>query len=136
MSGKVPVTAPIDTAGTNDTYPTHYSNKGYGGYYCVDSDAERNLISTDRRDVGMAVYVNEITSSQPYGKLSILVNDITDNNWVNIPLRKIQFISSPISTDFDNANILDMIISNDYTYICVDKVNNIGVWKKILMSLV
>ena len=51
-SGIVPFT-------DQDTYPTHYSQFGKGGYRTVKTLEERDNISQDRLEEGMLVYVIE-----------------------------------------------------------------------------
>lgn len=48
---------------TEDTFPTHYSQYGKGGWREVDTEADRDAISTDRQSVGMVVYVAETDTS-------------------------------------------------------------------------
>lgn len=135
MAGKVPVTAPIDTAGVNDTYPTHYANKGFGGFKNVISSAVRNLISSLRINDGTTVYVKEITDNNPHGYISIYQDGTS--SWIDYPLRKIDFIDSPNSTHFNPGKKGDQIITNDYVYICTESASNenqnIAIWKKLIL---
>ena len=58
----VPLTA-------NDTYATHLSTYGKGGWREVDTIAQMNAITEERRSEGMAVFVNSER------KLYILINN-------------------------------------------------------------
>ena len=51
------IAAPIVPFTTDDTYPTHDSFYGKGGYREVATIAERNSIPDDRRKQGMLAYV-------------------------------------------------------------------------------
>lgn len=51
------VAAPIVPFSTQDTFPTHCSEYGKGGWREVADIQERDAITADRRSVGMAVYV-------------------------------------------------------------------------------
>lgn len=54
--GTTPIAAPIDTTAIGDTYPTHRSSRGKGGYRTVANDTEMNAISSARREEGMVVW--------------------------------------------------------------------------------
>ena len=68
-SGIVPFT-------TEDEFPTHYSEYGKGGWREVTTIAERDSITTARRKLGMAVYVQETD------KIYILKRGISNEYWV------------------------------------------------------
>ena len=70
-SGIVPFT-------TEDEFPTHYSEYGKGGWREVTTIAERDSITTARRKLGMAVYVQETD------KIYILKHGISNEYWVPI----------------------------------------------------
>lgn len=55
--GTVPVSAPIDTYASGNTYPTHKANRGLGGYMTTANLTTLAAISADRREQGMCVYV-------------------------------------------------------------------------------
>lgn len=55
--GTVPVSAPIDTYAAANTYPTHFANRGKGGYMTVADTTQRDAISALRREEGMVVFV-------------------------------------------------------------------------------
>ena len=134
MSEKTTVTSPIDTSDSLDTYPTHYANKGKGGLHIVDTDQERNVISDDRQQLGMAVNVRQTSTSNPYGKISVLTSS---NTWTDFPIRKLSVDMSGNLILPTNAKVFDMILTNDYLYICVQSyvdVDNLAVWKKLLLS--
>lgn len=68
-SGIVPFT-------TEDEFPTHYSEYGKGGWREVATIAERDSITSTRRKLGMAVYVQETD------KVYILKRGISNEYWV------------------------------------------------------
>lgn len=68
-SGIVPFT-------TDDEFPTHYSEYGKGGWREVSTIAERDSITSQRRKIGMAVYVSETD------KVYILKNGTSNEYWV------------------------------------------------------
>lgn len=57
--GTVGITGPISPKDTADTYATHMAFYGQGGYRTVDLLATRDLITPERRELGMIVYVLE-----------------------------------------------------------------------------
>lgn len=67
-SGIVPFT-------TEDEFPTHYSEYGKGGWREVATIAERDSITSQRRKLGMAVYVAETD------KVYILKNGTSNEYW-------------------------------------------------------
>jgi hypothetical protein len=64
--------APFDTA---DTYATHDAKWGRDGYRSVDTLVERDAISTERRRLGMLVYVLETDT------IYQLRGGITNSDW-------------------------------------------------------
>lgn len=60
---------------TEDTYPTHISEYGKGGWHEKLTVQDRDAISMKRRTIGMAVYV--VTER----KLYILEDGIENENW-------------------------------------------------------
>lgn len=60
---------------TEDTYPTHISEYGKGGWHEKLTIQDRDAISMKRRSIGMAVYV--VTER----KLYILEDGIENENW-------------------------------------------------------
>lgn len=68
-SGIVPFT-------TEDEFPTHYSEYGKGGWREVATIAERDSITSARRKLGMAVYVQETD------KVYILKRGTSNEYWV------------------------------------------------------
>lgn len=61
---------------TEDTFPTHYSQYGKGGWKQVATVAERDAISIERRELGMAVYVSETN------KIYTLKDGLSNEDWV------------------------------------------------------
>lgn len=73
--GGVAITGYISPTDTADTFATHDSKFGRGGLSEVDNLAQRDLITEDRRRVGMVVYV---TDEQKY---YALFGDTTNLSW-------------------------------------------------------
>ena len=67
--------APSDTA---DTYPTHISKFGKGGFMTVADETERLATPADRREVGMEV------KQASDGKKYTLTGGIANTNWVEV----------------------------------------------------
>lgn len=78
--GGVTITGYIAPSDTADLYATHREELGQGGYRSVANTTERNLISMDRRKLGMIVYV--IDEDKEYKLLGGLEN----TNWVYNPV--------------------------------------------------
>lgn len=72
----VQVTAPIDTTALSDTYATHKSWRGQGGWSEVTDITERDAITTERRHQGMTVWV--VSENKAY----ILKTGLTNGDWV------------------------------------------------------
>jgi hypothetical protein len=75
IPGSVPVTgfvAPNDSA---DAYPSHAAAYGKGGHRSAADITARNAITSDRREIGMDVYV--VSNDTTYR----LVGGILDANW-------------------------------------------------------
>lgn len=72
------ITAPISPYSENDTYPTHDSKYGNGGYHEVKTIEERNAIPESRRKIGMMVCVQE-----PTQVWYVLQNGIENSNYVD-----------------------------------------------------
>lgn len=53
------VSSPIVPFTTDDQFPTHDAKYGKGGFRSVATTAERDAITTDRKEPGMFVYVVE-----------------------------------------------------------------------------
>ena len=70
-------------------YPTHADSLGYGGYRVAKDTFERNLITSQRRKKGMAVYV------QSNNKMYILNDSTGLNNWT-------EFTTSSITKAVDS----------------------------------
>lgn len=69
---------PKDSA---DTYPTHYSRYGKGGFHTDVADlTARDAIPADRREIGMRVYVLNVSGVEKEYQLQ---NGITNSNWVD-----------------------------------------------------
>ena len=55
IPGSVPLTGKVAPTDTTDTFATHMDIYGEGGYMAVADTSTRNLITEDRRKLGMAV---------------------------------------------------------------------------------
>ena len=75
ITGTVPITAPIAPTSEIATYPVTNPAYGLGGLRTVGTTADRNAITTLRREVGMVVYVS--TENKYYH----LVGGTADSNW-------------------------------------------------------
>jgi len=69
------IAATIVPFDSQDTYATHDSTYGKGGWKQVTDLVERNAIPQERRSVGMAVYVEETDT------IYLLKNGTSNNNW-------------------------------------------------------
>jgi hypothetical protein len=77
LSGVV-VTGPIVPTSTSDTYATHKSKYGQGGWQAVANAAARLAITSNRREPGMSVY--EIDTETYW----TLTGGIADINWEQV----------------------------------------------------
>ena len=75
IPGTVPVAGMIAPTDTADTYPTHDSIYGKGGYVEVADIASRDVITVERRREGMMVYVASDQNTYQ------LVGGIANANW-------------------------------------------------------
>lgn len=91
------VVAPTDAT---DTFPVTDPKYGKGALRTVANNTERNAISTDRREVGMLVYVSDINK---YFKLT---NGITNSNWQECVILTID--------EFSNIHISGNLIVSGY----------------------
>ena len=73
--GSLKITGYISPTSPKDSYPTHLDIYGKGGYRSVATLEDRDLISEDRRSVGMMCYV----ASE--GKTFQLVGSIDNDSW-------------------------------------------------------
>lgn len=94
IPGTVPLSGTVAPTSELDTFPVTDPKYGLGGLRTVASTSERNDIPTDRRQVGMIVYV---TADNAYFGLA---GGIGNQNWVVIPFPSIQFLSTnPVEDD-------------------------------------
>ena len=77
IKNTIKISAPISPYDTEDKFPTHESKYGKGGNKSVTTVEERNNIPTERRELGMIVYVDNDK------KWYSLQNGIENNNWVD-----------------------------------------------------
>ena len=75
IPGSIRVTGFIAPTDSTDTYPVTHDTYNKGGYRTVASIAERNGITSDRRSIGMMVYVD--SESKAY---VLRGEDVSDNN--------------------------------------------------------
>ena len=76
IPGGIKVTSFISPTDDTDTFPTHSSIYGKGGWTEVASNTERDEITSDRRSEGMAVFVTNTNT------LYVLQGGITNSDWV------------------------------------------------------
>jgi hypothetical protein len=86
--GAVPITGFISPTDNVDTYATHRDIYGKGGYRTVNNLEDLELITADRRQEGMLVYVLDES------KLYQLIGGIDNANWV------ISQIVAPLPEDY------------------------------------
>lgn len=80
VNAQVKLMSSITTNSPDDTYPTHMDSLGKGGFMAVPTKAIRDQLSTQRRKVGMMVYVSETDSVYQ------LKGDTTNAHWVSFKL--------------------------------------------------
>lgn len=78
IPGTVPVTGVIAPTSTADTYPVTDPKYGLGGLKSVVDLAARNAIPTERREMGMIVFV--VSENKHY----ILSNGIANTDWTEL----------------------------------------------------
>lgn len=79
------VNAPIVPGSDTDTYATHFDEYGKGGYRAVNTIAERDSISYERRSIGMEVRVLTGEDAGVYYLESFSGDDfegVTAQSWV------------------------------------------------------
>ena len=74
--GTVKITGPVSPTDTDDAYASHMALYGQGGYRSVTTLVARDLISQERREEGMVVYVLEDDTEYR------LKGGIDNTNWV------------------------------------------------------
>jgi len=97
----IPVVGTIAPAASSDTYPVTNPTWGLGGFRTVELSAERNAIPEERREVGMAVYVNTLSSYY------VLSGGITNEDWVPWPRISEETYNTYI-TNINNTFPLDL----------------------------
>jgi len=102
IEGGVRLTGCITPNDTTDTYPTHDSQYGKGGYREVQTIEDRNNITLDRRKLGMLVYV--IDEDKTYR----LKNIFTNAGWEEVPVGVSNLEYSEIVYNF-----LDKIVAHN-----------------------
>ena len=88
IPGTVPLSGTVAPTSELDTFPVTNPKYGLGGLRTVANTTERNEIPTERRQVGMIVYVTGDNSY--YG----LAGGTGNNNWVLLPFPDIKFLST------------------------------------------
>jgi len=82
--GSIPLTSSIGTTGESDTFATHLAELGRGGIRTVQTIADRDAITEDRREFGMLVVVEENATTYQLQNTALggINDDIEDNtNW-------------------------------------------------------
>jgi hypothetical protein len=74
------VIAGITTPDSQDVFATHFAKLGKGGWRTVADITERNNITTDRREVGMVVWVSSNNTAYQ------LRSGITNSDWYELPI--------------------------------------------------
>jgi hypothetical protein len=98
------IIAPVRPQADNDAYPSAFANEIKGGHHQVTSLTERDLITTDRRVLGMLCSVVTISSSNTYQ----LIGGIDNGNWSEFNVSNTADFSSiysdinTISSNFDD----------------------------------
>lgn len=87
VNAQVKLMSSITTNSPDDTYATHIDSLGKGGFMSVPTKSIRDLLSHQRRKIGMLVYVSETDSVYQ------LKGDTTNAHWVSFKLT-----STPSST--------------------------------------
>jgi hypothetical protein len=94
IPGTVPLSGTVAPTSELDTFPVTNPKYGLGGLRTVANTTERNDIPTERRQVGMIVYVMDLNAY--YG----LAGGTGNNNWVPLPIPDVRFLSSnPVEDD-------------------------------------
>lgn len=74
------ISSPIRPLTTGMTIPTAYSNELLGGLHSVSTTSERDMITSERRQFGMLVYI--VNDDDFYQLKQVSSSDISDNlNW-------------------------------------------------------
>jgi hypothetical protein len=111
IPGTIPLGGAIAPQAELDTYSTHFTKYGNGGWRSVSSIAERDAITPERREEGMVVYIR-----QPIGKEYELIGGITNSHW-QIRVNKSGDISNDIKlaqslgTEYNNSGQKQQIIN-------------------------
>jgi len=115
------LTAQIVPTDSQDTFPTHVDTYGKGGYRTVETLADRDAISVERRTIGMMV--NVISENNALYQLR---DGITNGHWVSANFggstkRKVSFsnintVTIPNVNDFMIVNVWETAPSNQSTY--------------------
>ena len=77
IPGTVPIGGPIAPTSALDTYPSHLSEYGKGGWKSVETEAERDAVTPERREEGMIVHVRT-----PIPIDYTLVGGIENTDWI------------------------------------------------------
>lgn len=99
-----------------DKYPTHYSEYGKGGVHTGVADlAARDAIPTERREIGMRVYVLNVAGSEKEYQLQ---GGLTNSDWKDVTggsglLKKETYLKA---TAFTPAGTVLSLIANGPTF--------------------
>lgn len=110
--GGVPLSGFASPSSDLDAYPSHKARYGHGGHRSVPDLTERDLITTDRREEGMTVYV--ISESITY----MLVGGITNADWIVDSSTRSAMGMSPIFNPYefdtyDTQSVYDTTVKID-----------------------
>lgn len=98
------VAAPIRPYKEEDMYPVAFASEIKGGYHSVDTIAQRNAISPDRREKGMVCYVAIDGANGSNGTEYQLIDGIDNSNW-----------------QVKNSGVNGSFTSQDGSYIVIEK---------------
>lgn len=100
--GSVPVSGFVAPSAETDVYPSHDSMYGRGGWREVATLLDRDMITTERRREGMAVYVQETDT------IYVLKDGINNLSWAPLTTG-----SSSLSTEFTDLVNGDILIYSE-----------------------
>ena len=114
IRSKIQIPAGITPINNNSSFPSHYSDFGFGGLRTVDSVSERNAIPALRRVNGMLVFV---TNSDTYFRLS---GGITNADWIEFQVKAAGTVGLDVQTfvitDWTETNAPNNAIVVDITH--------------------
>jgi len=94
--GSIPVDGFITPRDSNNIYATHIAEYGKGGFHSVKTLEDRDMISLERLNIGMGVYVAD--NEQIYMLKSYNKEDGTEREWGSF------FKGSGVVPDWDQTD--------------------------------